>query len=354
MITELAQARYTLPEEVGGGSRRNRATNHVGHGGVRFLSRKALGIREYGQRIRASGCLFLVPLGWPGLHLTRVVGRWRRLSEQTKARPVDARELLMKRIHNRTGFLVFLTGIALAASGCDQPDEADAANAAAPVDAEETRSLGPPNPYLKNLPELEQTRFDESAQWQQELRQLQATDWEQAEAFRGHVAERERQWDEKISEYVFTNLVGQTIPLVPMEGRPYNVDDLRIEGRRPMPFNHLILTGTATLTEDLIEPDRDDPAPPAFTLRGPPIIGAGDFLDHRGQALTLFVQAADLDGNKIPGIKARLTSTGTAQREELVTGKTFELQMSVDRSDVARLHSFGQFVEITRAEFDAR
>ncbi|WP_018994896.1 MULTISPECIES: hypothetical protein [unclassified Thioalkalivibrio] len=260
----------------------------------------------------------------------------------------------MKRAHNHSRFLFFLVGIALAASGCGQPDEADAANAADPEDAEETRSLGPPNPYLKNLPELEQARFDESAQLQQELRQMQATDWEQAEAFRSHVAERERQWDEKISAYVHTNLVGQTIPLTPIDARPYTVDELRIEGRRPMPFNHLILTGTATLTQDLTEPDSDEPAPPAFTLRGPPIIGAGDFLDHRGQTLTLFVQAADLDGNKIPAIKARLTSTGTAQREELVAGKTFELQMSVDRSDVARLRSFGQFVEITREEFDAR
>ncbi|WP_231364115.1 hypothetical protein [Thioalkalivibrio sp. ALMg11] len=122
---------------------------------------------------------------------------------------------MIKPSHIQTRYRLVLAGMPFAASACAQEDEPGAANAEG---VEETLSLGPPNPYLKNLAEPEQARFDESAQLQPELRHRQATDWEKAEAFRMHVAEKERQWDEQRSEYVYTNLVGPTIPLIAPHG----------------------------------------------------------------------------------------------------------------------------------------
>lgn len=152
------------------------------------------------------------------------VGTWLRLAGIAQARArMTAGDPLIKPTHIKTRYRMVLTGMPFAASACAQQDEPGPANAEG---VEETPSRGPPNPYLKNLPEPEQARFEESAQLRPELRHRQATDWEKAEAFRMHAAENERQWNVQRSEYVYTNLVGPTIPLIAPPRFPLNAVEL--------------------------------------------------------------------------------------------------------------------------------
>jgi hypothetical protein len=231
-----------------------------------------------------------------------------------------------------------LSCMVLSCAGCGNGDDpGETAQSPEAAGGQPTLSLGTPNPYVKNLPQLERERIEEAKQLQQELRQLLATDLEKGEAFRLQVKEKARLWDEKISEYVGTNLVGQTIPLKPLEGRPYAFDDLTIAyytGADKIPLNSLKTKTTATITQDLTGDSAD----------------VGDFI--LGRNFSIYVKAVDLDGNDIPDIKG--VSLSSARGAELVEGRTFELYLNVGSRDVVRLDNFGGFVEITRDEYHAK
>lgn len=232
-----------------------------------------------------------------------------------------------------------LSCIAMSLAGCgngDDPGETTAKPEAA-VGPKAAATSGPSNPYVKNLPQLERARVEEAKQLQQELRQLLATDLEKGEAFRLQVKEKARLWDEKISEYVGTSLAGQTIPLKPLEGRPYAFDDLTIvyyTGAEKLPFNALRTKITARLTQDLTGDSAN----------------VTDFILARN--FYVYVKAVDLDGNDIPGIKA--LSPSSTRGIELVENATFEFYFNMGPRDIVQLDNFGGFVEITRDEYNAK
>jgi len=244
----------------------------------------------------------------------------------------------MSTIH-RIFWCAALSCMAMSLAGCgngDDPDETTAKPEAA-VGPKAAATSGPSNPYVKNLPQLERTRIEEAKQLKQELRQLLATDLDKGEAFRLQVKEKARLQDEKISEYVSENLAGQTIPLKPLEGRPYAFDDLTIvyyTGAEKLPFNALRTKTTATLTQDL-------------TGDGASV---ADFVLAR--SFYVYVKAVDRDGHDIPGIKT-LASSST-RGADMVEGRTFELYFNMGPRDTVQLDNFGGFVEITRDEYNAK
>lgn len=233
---------------------------------------------------------------------------------------------------------VALAGMVLSLAGCGNGDDRDETTAGpeAAVGAKAAPGSGPSNPYVKNLPQLERASVEEAKQLKQELRQLLATDLEKGEAFRLQTLEKARLWDEKISQYVSTNLAGQTLPLKPLEGRPYAFDDWVIVDfpKGPDTLNLLRTKTTIRLTQDLTGDAAD----------------VKDFM--MGRSIAIYVKAIDLDGNEIPDMK--IPSSLSANRAEMVEGKTFEFYFNMRSRDVVRLDNFGGFVEITRDEYNAR
>lgn len=243
----------------------------------------------------------------------------------------------MSTIH-RILWCAALSCMAMSLAGCgngDDPDETTAGPEAA-VGPKAAATSGPSNPYVKNLPQLERASVEEATQLKQELRQLLATDLEKGEAFRLQTLEKARLWDEKISAYVSTNLAGQTIPLKPLEGRPYAFGDLTIVdfNRGPDTLNLLRTKTTLRLTQDL-------------TGDG---VNVADFM--MGRSFAIYIKAVDLDGNDIPDMKK--PSTLSVNRADMVEGKTLEFYFNMRSRDVVRLDNFGGFVEITRDEYNAK
>lgn len=241
-------------------------------------------------------------------------------------------------IIHRIFWCAALSCMVLSLTGCGNGDDRDE-TAASPESAAGVKAVtasGPSNPYVKTLPELERASVEDAKQWQQQLRQLLATDLEKGEAFRLQVTEKARLWDERISQYVSTNLAGQTIPLKPLEGRPYAFGDVTIVdfNRGPDTINLLRTKTTLRLTEDLTDQSAN----------------VKDFM--MGRSFAIYVKAVDLDGNDIPDMKK--PSTLSVNRADMVEGKTLEFYFNMGSRDVVRLDNFGGFIEITRNEYNAR
>lgn len=243
----------------------------------------------------------------------------------------------MSTIH-RIFWCAALSCMALSLAGCGNDDDRDETTAGpdAAVSAKAAPGSGPSNPYVKDLPQLERASVEEGKQLQQQFRQIVATDLEKGEAFRLQTVEKARLWGEKISQYVTTNLAGQTIPLKPLEGRPYAFDDWVIVDfpKGPDTLNLLRTKTTLRLTQDLTDQSAD----------------VKDFM--MGRSIAIYVKAIDLDGNEIPDMKK--PSSLSVNRADMVEGKTFELYFNMRSRDVVRLDNFGGFVEITRDEYNAK